>query len=95
MIMFKGKVRVYKNVNGTDVSFKKTFDNEKDFNHFVENNPDLKQLKNWEEFKLPAYFLDLNNMFEEAYKLEKNSFFDDLEMDFKNLYDKSKKLLGK
>lgn len=67
--MFKGKVRIYKNVDGKEHHFKKNFHNEKDFDTFVNNNPDLKDLKNWEASKWPSHLFDINNFFDEAYKL--------------------------
>lgn len=93
--MFKGKVRVYKNINWKEESFKKTFNNEKDFNHFIEKNPDLKELANWEATKLPDHLFDINSFFDEAYQLWNHDFFKEMETDMKKLFDKSKKLLGK
>ena len=92
--MFKGKVRIYKNVNWKQTSFKKNFHNEDDFNKFLENNPDFKDLKNWENSKLPENLFEINNFFDEAFKLWNDKFFKEIEDALNKLFEKSKKLIG-
>lgn len=54
--MFKGKVHLYKNVDGKEEEIKKNFDNEKEFNAFVDKNPELKKLQEfkWKPIKWPS-----------------------------------------
>lgn len=54
--MFKGKVHLYKNVDGKEEEIKKTFDNEKEFDAFIDKNPEFKKLQEfqWEPIKWPA-----------------------------------------
>jgi len=54
--MFKGKVHLYKNVDGKEEEIKKEFTNEKEFNTFVDKYPELKKLQyfKWEPIKWPS-----------------------------------------
>lgn len=93
--MFKGKVRIYKNVNWKEHHFKKNFHNEKDFNDFIERSPDLKDFRDWEKITWSENLLWINNFFDEAYELGNQNFLKEMEEDIKRLFDKSRKLLGK
>lgn len=93
--MFKWKVRVYKNIDWKEESVSKDFDNEIDFNAFIDKNPDLKELKKWESIKWSESLFDINWFFEEAKKIWNNNFFKEMEKDLDNLITKSKKLLWK
>lgn len=42
--MFKGKIHIYKNVDGKEEEIKKEFDKENDFEKFMEQNPELKKI---------------------------------------------------
>lgn len=54
--MFKGKIHLYKNVDGKEEEVKKEFNNEKEFNTFIDKNPELKKLQDfeWEPIRWPA-----------------------------------------
>lgn len=94
--MFKGQVHLYKNVDGKEEEVKKDFDNEKDFDEFVDKNPELKKLREfeWEPIRWPS-LTGLNEFFSEAERLGKTSILDDMEAEMKALFDRSRKLLGK
>lgn len=101
--MFKGTVHLYKNVDGKEEEIKKDFDNEKEFNSFVSNNPELKKLQDlkWETIKWPA-LSGFKDFFDSTKKLWDTSFMKELEKDFekmekemKSLFDRSKKFLTK
>lgn len=93
--MFKGKVRLYRNINWKEESINKEFNNEKDFNAFVESNPEFKNLWSWEPISIQDDLSDINNLFEEASSSWQKSFFDGIKDELKKLKDKSKKLLWK
>ena len=73
---------------------KKEFDNEKDFNTFVDKNSELKKLRElkWDPIEWPA-LSGLNSLFDEAKHLGQTNIFDEIEMEMKSLFDRSKKLL--
>jgi hypothetical protein len=93
--MFKAKVRIYKNVNWEKHHFKKNFHDEKSFNEFVDKNPDLKALNDWELSNWPDNLFEINNFFDEAFRLWNKNFFKEMEEDVKKMFEKSKKLLEK
>lgn len=99
--MFKGKVYLYKNMNWKEERVEKDFNNQKDFEDYVNRNPELKKLESsFEEVKFPKSFDDMKRFFDEMdkklfWKEEKKSIFDELSDDFNRLYEKSKKLIGK
>lgn len=101
--MFKWKVHLYKNVDGKEEEIKKEFDNEKEFNAFVDKNPELKKLQDfkWEPIKWPS-LTGFRDFFDDAKKLWNDKFIKEIEQDFekmeremKSLFDRSRKLLGK
>lgn len=94
--MFKGQIHLYKNVDGKEEEVKKDFDNERDFDEFVDKNPELKKLREfkWEPIKWPA-LTGMNDFFTEAERLGRTSIIDDMEKEIKSIFDRSRKLLGK
>ncbi|MFZ2256362.1 MAG: hypothetical protein WAW59_07285 [Patescibacteria group bacterium] len=101
--MFKGTVHLYKNVDGKEEEVKKDFDDEKDFNSFVEKNPELKKLQDfdWEPIKWPAlsgfkdFFDDTKRFGDKSFMKELEKDFERMEKEMKSLFDRSKKLLTK
>lgn len=101
--MFKWKVHLYKNVNGKEEEIKKTFDNEKEFNVFLDKNPELKKLQEfkWESVKWPSlsgfkdFFEDTKRLWDTSFMKEMEKDFEKMEKEMKSLFEKSKKLLGK
>lgn len=98
--MFKWKVYLYKNINGKEEKVEKDFDNQEDFNEYIEKNPELKKLeKSFEDIKFPKSFEDVKSFFDDIDKRfiwefeERKGFFDELSSDFENLFEKSRKLL--
>lgn len=77
----------------------KDFDNQRDFEEYVNKNSELKKLQSsFEEIRFPKSFDDIKRYFDEMdkklfWKEERKSMFDELSEDFNKMYDKSKKLL--
>lgn len=99
--MFKGKVYLYKNINWVEVKKEKDFNNEDEFNKYVENNPDLKKLNtNFENIDFPKSFSDMRKFFDDFdnnffWNEEKRKwYFKELSSDFEKMLEKSKKFLG-
>lgn len=101
--MFKGKVHLYKNVDGKEEEVKKEFDNEKEFNAFVDKNQELKKLRDfkWEPIRWPS-ISGFKDLFEDAKGIKDVDFLKEIEKDFekmekemKSLFDRSRKLLKK
>lgn len=90
--MFKGKVHLYRNVDGKETELKREFDDKKDFDAFVENNPELKELRDWKPVRWPS-LANLGRLFDEFEKLGKRDFLEDIEKEMSELFEKSKKLL--
>lgn len=100
--MFKGKVYLYKNIDGKEEKVEKYFDNQDKFNKYIEQNPELKKMeKDFEKIEFPKSFDDIKKFFDDFDKKffwdfsKKKSLFDELNGDFKKLFEKSKKLLEK
>lgn len=93
--MFKWKVRVYKNIDWKEESVSKEFDNENDFNEFIDKNPELKSLNKWEDIKWPESLFNISWFFDEAKRLWNTNFFKEIEKDLDSLIEKSRKLLWK
>ena len=93
--MFKGKIYVYKNVNGKNEEMSKEFDDEKAFNEFIEKNPSLKEfnhIKIW-ELKWPRSLFDLRWFFEDAELLWQKKWIKETEKELDKIFEKSKNLL--
>jgi len=100
--MFKWKVYLYKNIDGKEEKVEKEFDNQDNFNKYVEQNPELKKMeKDFEKIEFPKSFVDMKKFFDDFDKKffwdidKKKWFFDQLNGDFEKLFEKSKKLLEK
>lgn len=101
--MFKGKVHLYKNVDGKEEEIKKEFDNEKEFDAFVDKNPELKKLRDfkWESIKWPSlsgfkdFFEDVRKLWDASFMKEIEKDFEKMEKEMKSLFERSKKLLKK
>lgn len=101
--MFKWKVHLYKNIDGKEEEIKKDFDNEKDFDAFIDKNPELKKLQEfkWEPIKWPAlssfkdFFEDTKDFWDTDILKELEDDFEKMEKEMKSLFERSRKLLGK
>jgi hypothetical protein len=100
--MFKGKIYLYKNINWKEEKVEKDFDNQDEFNKYIEKNPELKKLeKDFEKIEFPKSFEEMRNFLDDFDKkffwdIEKKKwFFDEVSTDFEKLFKKSQKLLGK
>lgn len=100
--MFKGKIYLYKNINGKEEKVEKDFDNEEDFKKYVNQNPEFKKMdQDFDKIMFPKSFYDTKNFFEEFDRrlfwdnMAKKWLFDELSDEFNNLFEKSKNLLEK
>ena len=93
--MFKWKVYMYKDVNWKKEELSREFDNEKDFQKFIDKNPSLKELKDFpfKNIDWPESLADLRWFFSWALLEGKKDFVDEIEKDLKKVFEKSKKLL--
>lgn len=90
--MFKGKVHVYKNVDGKETEIKKEFDDEKEFDAFVAANPELREMSEWKTPRWPSFWR-LDRLFREFEELGKGDLLDEMEDEMKELFERSRKLL--
>ena len=98
VIMFKGKVYLYRKEGEKEEKIEKDFNNEKDFNAYIDKNPDLKTLREfkWEPIKWPALsgFDDfLKDMKGSTFLKEIEKDINKMEKDMELLFNKSRKLL--
>ncbi len=100
--MFKWKVYLYKNMNGKEEKVEKEFDNQDDFDKYIEQNPELKKMeKDFEKIDFPKSFNEMKKFFDDFDTKvfwdtrKKKWFFDELSNDFEKLFEKSQKLLEK
>ncbi|MCK9272998.1 hypothetical protein M0P65_05620 [Candidatus Gracilibacteria bacterium] len=96
--MFKGKVYLYRKEGKKEEKIEKDFNNEKDFNAYIDKNPNLKELceYKWEPIKWPA-LSGFDDFFKE---IKGTTFFKEIEKDINKmekdmelLFNKSRKLL--
>lgn len=95
--MFKGKIYLSKKEGDKEEKIEQEFDNEKEFDAFIEKNPDLRQLRDfqWTPVRWPDSLLGMRSFFEEAEKEEKFDILSEMERDMNQLFERSRKLLGK
>ncbi|EKE26666.1 MAG: hypothetical protein ACD_4C00200G0004 [uncultured bacterium (gcode 4)] len=92
--MFSGKIYVYKNINGKKEEIIKEFDNEKDFDDFIEKNPSLKKI-DFPVVRWPRSLFDIKWLIEEAEKNNNRLWINEIEEDLDRIFEKSRKLLRK
>ncbi len=63
--MFKGKVYLYKNINGKEKKIDKEFDNEEDYKNFLEENPEFNWSSNVENFVNYPWLLGFENFLDD------------------------------
>lgn len=93
--MFKGKVKIYKNIDGKEERVFKSFDNEKDFNAFIEKNQDLKDFQKWDHLKWWDSMFDIKWFFDDAKRIGDMSFFKEMQDNLEKMLEETKKLLWK
>ncbi|MDD2566338.1 MAG: hypothetical protein PHZ26_04595 [Candidatus Gracilibacteria bacterium] len=93
--MFKGKIYVYKSVNGKKEEISKEFDTEKEFEDFLDKNPSLKipEKFGFETLKWPKSLFDLKGFLEEAEILGEKKWIKEIEKDLNEIFKKTDKLL--
>ena len=99
--MFKGKVYLSKKEGDKEEKIEKEFNNEKDFDAFIDKNPDLKKLRDfkWEPVRWPM-LAGFDDLFKDIKKLGDRSVFEEavkemekMEKEMEKLFQKTKKLL--
>lgn len=92
--MFKGKIHLYRNVDGKKEELSREFDSEKDFQAFLDKSPELKKFRDteWSTPRWPV-LSDFSQLFENFERLGKDDLLGDLEKDLNSLFERSKKLL--
>jgi len=94
--MFKWKVYLSKKEGDKEEKIEREFDNENEFDTFIDKNPDLKalQMHKWTPITWPDTFLDVQKYFDTIMGREdKTSLLDEMEEDMKRFLDTSRKLL--
>lgn len=99
--MFKGKVYLSKKEGDKQEKIEREFDNEKDFDAFIDKNPDLKKLRDfkWETIRWPMlagfddFFKDLGRLGDQSVLEEAEMEMERMEKEMGKLFQKTRKLL--
>lgn len=103
ILMFKGKIHIYKNVDWKEEEIRKEFTDEGKFENFLKRNPELTELWDfhWKPTRWPSLSM-FDDFWEETKKLWNGDFLEEIEEDIakvekemKSIFDRSRKLLGK
>lgn len=95
--MFKWKVYLSKKEGDKEEKIEREFDNENEFNQFINKNPDLKALKEhkWKPITWPDTFLDVQRYLDSSVFDDREDILDEMEKDMERFISASRKLLAK
>ena len=95
--MFRWKVYLSKKEGDKEEKIEREFNNENQFNNFIDKNPDLKALKEykWKLITWPDTFLDVQNYLDSSLHEDKEDIIDEMEKDMARFISASRKLLTK